>query len=92
MEINGLEVNTMYVEHVGDGTINLYGSHYDVTNGLKVFRSTKNQELAGEIYNGDFTNERFIKQLKSRPTHNFIWYLSGPISMPIDMARVTFVD
>ena len=45
-------------------------------------------QINGETY----SNERFIDKLKDRPTHNFIGRIVGPLSMPISMDRVTFVD
>lgn len=86
-----MKINTMYAEHTSDG-INLYGSNYESQH-LTVFRSTKNQEgLAVQIYGEGHSNEKIVEQLKERPSHNFIGWLSGPISMPISMEKVTFVD
>ena len=93
MKINGFEVNTMFVER-NEGDIDLFGSFYDnKLHVLTVFRSTKNMSnLAHDIYGGHYTNELFIKKLKDRPYHNFVGQLCGPLSMPISMEKVKFVD
>jgi len=93
MKVNGYVINTMFVERSEAG-IDLYGAYLERNNGpLVVVRSTKNmQDLAPQLYGPEYTNDRFIEKLKNRPTHNFIGNLSGPISMPIDMSTVSFVD
>ena len=93
MIVNGYVINTMFVERTKTG-INLYGAYLEKNNGtIVVIRSTKNmQNLAPHLYGSAYTNDRFIEKLKYRPTHNFIGNLSGPISMPIDMRTVSFVD
>ena len=92
MTVDGIEINTMFVERTEKG-IDLYGSHFDQKEQrLVVVRSTKNMEdLAQQVYGEPYTNARFVEKLKDRPTHNFIGRLSGPLSMPISMKKVSFV-
>lgn len=94
MTVNGIKINTMFVERTEEGEIILYGSHHEQQEQtLIVVRSTKNDPtLAKSIFGETYSNERFIDKLKDRPTHNFIGRIVGPLSMPISMDRVTFVD
>ena len=95
MTINGIKLNTMFVERNDNGVITaLYGSYFDQQQQtLVVVRSTKDMSnLAQQIYGDQYTNNGFIEKLKDRPYHNFIGQLSGPISMPISMEKVHFVD
>lgn len=94
MEINGYVINTIFVDREG-GEINLYGACYDrnAATLVTVVRSTKNlSNLAQNIFGEAYTNKRCIENLRDRPTHNFIGFLGGPLSMPIDMKKVCFVE
>ena len=93
MEIKGIKVNTMFVERMGEEIV-LYGSHFDQKRQhLTVFQSTKNIGSLGEqIFGEGYTNEYLREKLGERPRHNFIGRVSKPISSPISMKRVTFVD
>lgn len=88
-----MKVNSIFVERNETG-INLYGAYLKENCGpLVVVRSTKNNpKLAQQLYGDEYTNDRFIEKLKDRPTHNFIGYVGGPVSMPMDMSKVSFVD
>ena len=94
MTVHGIKLNTMFVERTEEGEINLYGSHFDQqAQTLMVVCSTKNDSnLAKNIYGEEYSNEKFVEKLKDRPYHNFIGRIAGPVSMPISMNRVTFVD
>ena len=94
MTVSGIKINTMFVERTKEGEIILYGAHHEQqAQTLVVVRSTRNDPtLVKRIYGEPYSNERFVEKLKDRPTHNFIGRLSGPISMPISMDKVTFVD
>lgn len=94
MKINDYVINTIFVDREG-GEINLYGACYDrnAPTLVTVVLSTKNRsDLAQNVFGEKYTNERCIEKLRDRPTHNFIGYLSGPLSMYVNMADVCFVN
>lgn len=88
-----MKPNTMFIERIGD-EINLYGSYTEgINTPIYVLRSTKNQQDIGVgIFGPKYTNEYLIEKLKERPTHNFIGWLGGPLTMPTAMDNVFFVD
>lgn len=93
MKVDKYQINTMFAERTGN-KIDLYGSYLERNNGsLIVIRSTKNNSaLAQYIYGKNYSNDSILEKLKTNPTHNFIGRLFGPISMPINMEKVSFVD
>ena len=92
MEFESRKINCMFVQHTVAG-IDLYGAFSERDDGpVVVYKSTKNQEeVPQQLYGEKYTNEYLREKLKTRKSHNFIGYISGPISMPIDEKKVIFM-
>lgn len=87
------KINCVYVERTEDGKLNIYGAI--ATMGvltIEVVLSTKNQPaLMVECWGEKYTTRYIREKMKTRPTHNFIGYLSGPLSYPVNEKRFKFV-